>query len=156
MRAIPNLPVPRDDINAAERRERREHLRDIPPPPLPVPLIPVHRDPQPIREARPLLPPQLPKLRPVNGVPVVVKRPVPRVLDPRPEFLGRLVRDPHLGQEPPADVNVGHLVVGPHVVDVAQLALVQDRVEGVRRVACEEVPPGGAAVAVEDEGLAAV
>jgi hypothetical protein len=36
------------------------------------------------------------------------------------------------------------------------LALVQDRVEGIGGVASEEVAAGGGAVAVQDEGLAAV
>ena len=40
------------------------------------------------------------------------------------------------------------------VVDLAQLAAVQDRVKGVGCVARVEIAPGGGAVAVEDDGLA--
>lgn len=71
-----------DDSRAGHRGERREHLRDVPPPRLSVFPVPVYRCCQALREARLLLPSQLPQLRTVHRVPVVVERPVPRVLDP--------------------------------------------------------------------------
>lgn len=79
-----------------------------------------------------------------------------RVLDPFPNLLGRAVRDAHLGEQLAAERQVGDFVVRADIVDLAHLALVQDRVKGIRRVAGEKVAPGGATVAVQDHGLAAV
>ena len=72
----------RDQSRTGHRRKRREHLRNISPPLLTVPLVPIHRDCQAFHEARSLVPAELAQLRPVHCVPLVVERSVSRVLHP--------------------------------------------------------------------------
>lgn len=78
------------------------------------------------------------------------------MLDPGVQLLLGLVRDLEVGEELGAEGQVGDLVVGADVVDLPDVALVEDGVKGVGGVAGEQVAAGGGAVAVEDDGLAAV
>ena len=164
--------VVRDDLPPRHNRERREHLADVPPPPLAKPHIPLHGPPQPLLKPRLLLPPQPAQLGRVDGVAVVVERPVVCVFYPAGDLslasfflFGLEVRgggggwrgrggDGHFREEFFAEGQVADLVVRADVVDLAQLAAVEDRVEGVGCVAGVEVAPRGGAVAVEDDGLA--
>lgn len=78
------------------------------------------------------------------------------MLDPLVELLLGLVGDVKVGEQLGAERQVRDLVVGTDVVDLSDVALVQDRVEGVGGVAGEQVAAGGGTVTVEDDGLAAV
>lgn len=149
------LPVGHD-LGAGDDGEGTEHLADVAPPRLAEAAVPVDRHGQAVGEAGLLIPAQLPQLGAVDGVPVVVEGPVVRVLDPLGQLLVRVVRDAHLGEQLGAQRQVANLVVRPDVVDLAQLALVQDRVERVRRVAREEVSARRRAVAVQDDRLSSV
>ena len=131
-------------------------MADVPPPMLAEAAVPVDRDAQAGGQACFLLPPELAQLGAVDGVAVVVEGPVVRVLDPLLEVLGRVVGDVHLAQQQSAEFDVGHLVAGTDVVDLAQLTAVQDGVERVRSVPCVQVPPCRAAVAMQDNRLPSV
>ena len=131
-------------------------MADIPPPRLPEPPIPVHRPAQTLLDARLLLPAQPAQLGAVHGVAPVVEGPVVRVLHPTAVLLGRVVRDAHGREDLAAEREVGDLVAGADVVDLAGLAFMQDGVERVGGVGGVEVPPSRAAVAVEDYWLAPV
>lgn len=157
-RLVPHqvLKVRHDLALVAQQGEGRQDVANVPPPRLAKLPVPAHRRPQPGLNARPLPPPQLPELGVVDGVAPVVVRPVVRVLYPPPELVRRAVVDGHGREEQAAEGEVGDLVVGAHVVDLAQLALVQNRVEGVGCVAGVEVASCRAAVAVEDDGLASM
>ena len=157
LRAIRDrLIVIGDDLEAADNREGCEHLADIAPPLLAEPLVPINCNLETLGEARLLLPAQIPELGTINSIAVVVEGSVVRVLDPLAELLRGVVRDAHLRQELATDINVGNFVVGADVVDMTELALVEDSVESVRGIAGEKVATGRAAISVKDEGLAAI
>lgn len=62
----------------------------------------------------------------------------------------------HLLKQEGTELQIGDFVIRPHVVNLAQLAAVEDGVEGIGRVAREEVAPGRGAIAMEDDRLVAV
>ena len=71
-----------NDLAPSNNRKRREHLGDVPPPPLAEPHIPLDRPPQALLKPRLLLPPQPAQLGRVDGVAVVVEGPVVGVFYP--------------------------------------------------------------------------
>lgn len=146
----------RNDLLVLDLWEGRQDLGDIAPPLLTERLVPLHRDANSLLKRRLLVPAEVTQLGPVDGVAAVVEGAVVRVLDPLVQLLLCLVGDVEVGEQLGAERQVGDLVIGTDVVDLPDGALVQDGVKGVRGVAGKQVAAGGGAVAVEDDGLAAV
>lgn len=156
LRHIGNGLLVANDICARHDRERRQHLGNIAPPLLAKLAVPLHRDVQALSEGGLLIPAQLAQLGTIHSIAVVVEGPVMRVFHPLLHVLLRLVRDAKLGQQLAAQCEVGDLVVRAHVVHLTELALVQNGIEGVGRVAGKQVAPRRGAVAVQDDGLGTV
>lgn len=111
LRRVGNGLLVRHDLVAVHDGERAEHLADVAPPLLAELLVPLDRDAQPVGEAHLLVPAELTEFSAVDGVPVVVERPVVRVFDPLGKFLWRRVRDAELREESAAELQVADLVV---------------------------------------------
>lgn len=135
---------------------RRQGMADVPPPRLTKLPVPVHRDAQPVLDPRLLLPAQPVELCPIDGISHIVILPVVRVHDPPAALLQRVVGDTHGVQHHAAEIQVGDLIAGSHVIDLPDLALMQDRVKGVCGVAGVKISSRGTAVAMKDHGLLAV
>lgn len=160
----------RDHGALGDDGERREHMAYVPPPRLAEAAVPVHGDAQPFVEVGALPPAELPQLGAVDCVAAVVEGPVVGVLDPFPKRRLRFLprgggviscrcwgwQYAHDGEELGAEVQVGDFVRGTDIVNVPDVALVQNRVKRICGVAGVEVAPRGTAVAVEDDGLASV
>lgn len=130
---------------------RRQHALNIPKPPL-KPPIPLNGHPQRLIKPRALPPAQRAQLAPVNGVPPIVELAVARVADPGVAVAGR---QPEQRQQLLRQLQVRDLVARVDVVRLPDRAAVQDRVEGLRRVARVQVASRVPAVAVQEEGLGA-
>lgn len=137
-------------------REGAEDLANVAPPLLTELLVPVDGDAQTVGEAGLLLPAELAQLGAVDSVTVVVEGTVVGVLDPLLELLGGVVGNADLLQQVAAQLQVGDLVVRADVVDLANLTLVQDGVEGIGSIASEQVATGWATVTVQDNRLTTV
>ena len=125
------------------------------PPPAGERGIPLHRPGQALLETDPLLPAQLPQLRAINCVAPVIEGPVDGMLDPGLQH--RIVvfgagRDAEDVEQLLGEVEVADLVPRVDVVGLAQVAAVDDGVDGVGRVAGVEVAARVLAVAVDEEG----
>lgn len=87
---------------------------------------------------------------------MVVEGTINGVLDPFVEFFLGSVWNVEVGEEFGAECQVGDFVVGSDVVDVVDFSFVENRVECVGGVACEEVASGWGSVSVENDWLTAV
>jgi hypothetical protein len=128
---------------------RRQDSLNIAKPPGELP-IPVDRHLKSVLESCPLLPAQRVQLGAVDSVAAIVKFPVVSMLDPSfhiglPKQAEKLLRE----------LDVRDLILRINVVGLADLAFVQDGVEGLCCVAGVEVAAGVLAVAMEQQWLAA-
>ncbi|KFY44487.1 hypothetical protein V494_01461, partial [Pseudogymnoascus sp. VKM F-4513 (FW-928)] len=145
-----------NDLLVLDLGEGGEDLGDVAPPLLAERLVPLDGDANALLERGLLVPAEVAQLGAVDGVAAVVEGAVVGVLDPLVELLLGLVGDLEVGEELGAEGQVGDLVVGTDVVDLADGTLVEDGVKGVGGVTGEQVTAGGGAVTVENDGLAAV
>lgn len=130
-------------------------MTDVSPPDFAELSKPLHCLPQPLVEACPLFPPELTEFRVVDSVPAIIEGPVVRVLHPATELGGCGVGDSHGGKDPAAEFKIRDLIRGPDIVNLTELALVEDGVEGIGCVPGVKVPAERRAVTVKDNRPAA-
>lgn len=145
-----------DDLLVLDLWEGGQDLGDVTPPLLTESLVPLDSDANTLLERGLLVPTKVAELRAVDSVAAVVEGTVVGVLDPLVELLLGLVGDLKVGEELGAEGQVGDLVVGADVVDLADGTLVEDGVKGIGGVTGEQVTAGWGTVTVENDGLAAV
>ena len=78
------------------------------------------------------------------------------VFDPLVELLLCRMGDVQVCKELRAQCQVGDLIVGPNVVDVVHLTLMQDCVESIRRISSKEISSGRSAIAVQNNWLSSL
>lgn len=138
------------DASIGDDGKRTQYGPDIAPPSVSKTLVPVDGEPQALVEARLLAPTQLLELGRVHGISVIVERPIMGVLDPLLE-LGLVAGvNTHNLEQLAAQVDVGDLVDGAHIVRLSNLALVKDCVKGVARITGKKIAAGRGTVSMED------
>lgn len=139
-----------------ESWEWSENLGDVTPPLLSKLLVPLDGLGKSLLERSLLVPAQVAKLGAIDGVAAIVEWAIVGVLDPLVKLLLGRVWDLEVCEKLGAEGQVGDLVVGADVVNLADVSLVENGVEGIGSITGKQVAAGWGTISVEYEWLTTV